>query len=213
MPTGYTAALHDGKDITFTQFALTCVRAMGVTIMQRDDPLDSPLETEREPSPFTRDRLIELKAKLAEQKARSLKDWAADERENRQNVNAAVAASIQIAAERLARYKEMLGHVEAWTPPTEEHENFKKFMTDQLTESIKFDCDTRYQKTQERRSAEEFRDVTIAETERTVAYYEEEWAKEQERTESRNKWIRDFLESLPTPAPAEAIINLKEKNV
>ena len=43
MPTGYTSDLYEGKNISFTEFALQCSRAFGATIDQRDDGRDAPL--------------------------------------------------------------------------------------------------------------------------------------------------------------------------
>jgi len=37
MPSGYTSDLYEGKNISFTQFALQCARAFGAAIDQRDD--------------------------------------------------------------------------------------------------------------------------------------------------------------------------------
>lgn len=50
MPTGYTADLHDGKDVTFDQFVKQCARGMGALVTLRDAPWDAPLPERFEPS-------------------------------------------------------------------------------------------------------------------------------------------------------------------
>jgi translation initiation factor 2B subunit (eIF-2B alpha/beta/delta family) len=40
----------------------------------------------------------------------------------------------------LAKYNQMLSDVSAWQPPTADHEGLKKFMVDQINQSIDFDC-------------------------------------------------------------------------
>jgi hypothetical protein len=42
MPTGYTAMIEEREDVTFREFALTCARAFGACIMQRDNSLAEP---------------------------------------------------------------------------------------------------------------------------------------------------------------------------
>ena len=37
MPTGYTADIYEGNDVSFRDFALKCARAFGACIEQRDD--------------------------------------------------------------------------------------------------------------------------------------------------------------------------------
>lgn len=62
MPTGYTAAITD-KDISFEQFVWDCARAFGALVLQRDDAIGSPIKLP-EPSPYNRDRLVEIKSEI-----------------------------------------------------------------------------------------------------------------------------------------------------
>src|SRR2546425_1153733 len=55
----------------------------------------------------------------------------------------AIRRNDEIEADRQgkeARYRAMPAHVEAWDPPTGDHQTFKEFMLDQLNQSIQFDC-------------------------------------------------------------------------
>ena len=37
MATGYTMDIYDGKNVSFEDFCLSCARAFGACILQRDD--------------------------------------------------------------------------------------------------------------------------------------------------------------------------------
>ena len=43
MPTGYTADIYHGKDVSFKDFVLTCARSRGALIHMREEPLDTPI--------------------------------------------------------------------------------------------------------------------------------------------------------------------------
>ena len=45
MPTGYTVALYEGKDVTFEDFVMGCSRAFGALISLRDEP-NAPIPEE-----------------------------------------------------------------------------------------------------------------------------------------------------------------------
>lgn len=195
MPTGYTADLYEGKDVSFEQFALTAARGMGAAIMQRDDA-PGPIADEYEPSDYYKKSLAKSLTKVAEFRNRTHDQWVVAEKAERDEMTAHVNGAIKTAGERRVRYELMLAQVEAWVPPTPEHENFKKFMTEQLTSSIDFDCSTSYLKTPPVKSPEVFKAEQIAKAEKDAARDAEEWEKEQERTASRNKWVRDLRESL-----------------
>lgn len=195
MPSGYTSDIYDGKDVSFTQFALTAARGMGAAIMQRDDA-PGPIADEYEPSDYHEKKLAEARKQVEQFKKLSLADWAKREIADREEMSKVVQESIRVAGERRVRYETMLAQVEAWRPPTPDHEGFKKFMTDQLQSSIDFDCSVTYLKMPPIRTPGEFRDEQIAKAEKDVAYHLDGQKTEIERTAGRNKWVRDLKESL-----------------
>ena len=93
------------------------------------------------------------------------------------------------------RYNTMLLKVVKWQPPTPEHEGLKKFMIDQLHDSIEWDC-SEYQPTIS--SKEEF--VAFHRSGKSLKegldFCEKTWREEVERTSSRNKWLKELRESL-----------------
>lgn len=195
MPTGYTSDLYEGIDQTFPEFALTCARTFGALILMRDDPLDAEIPDEFAPGDYyvkaldkTRseyNRLITLSVEEAQAEAdRLANEW--------------IRARAEEEAKRLdreRRYGAMLAEVEAWTPPTSEHQGLKDFMVQQLTESIRFDCST-YERTSPERDGLKWREEAINKARKDIEYYATEHAKEVERAASRTAWVQSLRQSL-----------------
>lgn len=199
MPTGYTSKLHDGEQ-TFPQFAATCARAFGALILLRDDPLSDELPSNAgEESNWHDQRLKIQRARLLElescspESAKVLCDAeyasALESYEQRRAKNAAMRA----------RYEAMLADVERWTAPTQDHEGMKKFMREQLQESIRFDCWEPDAPTQ--LAPDAWLASQIDATKKSIAYHEDEKANDEERHRSRNAWLEALRESLNTWQP------------
>lgn len=202
MPTGYTAKLYEGKAQTFEEFTLEAARAMGAAIMQRDSA-PGPIADEYEPSDYYRKSLAKDEATLKQYSRRTDVEWQEAEAAWRHEQTKATVDAIEKAGALRVRYERMLAEVQAWVPPTSEHQGLKDFMVQQLTESIKFDCSTTYLDIPPKRSWQDFKAQRIAEAEKSLKRSHEGWAEELERTESRNKWVRDLRLSLDSEtAPA-----------
>lgn len=200
MPTGYTADVQSGKVTSFREFAANCARAMGANILMRDDPADAPIK-DYEPSTYYKDELERAKADAYDLEKMTNEEAARIQaRENAERAKHLREAVERHQAER-ARYESMLAKVQAWTPPTPDHENFKAFMIEQLTSSISHDCydPSDYYKPDTRTPVEYLRDE-IADAAKRVARCAEEWAAEQLRTRQRNEWNRRLFESLKNAA-------------
>jgi len=198
MPTGYTAALYEGKEVAFNDFVLTCARAMGAAIMQRDDA-PGPIADEYEVETYYRDSLEKAKARLEDMETWKADQWKAAEQKDRAEQTKGVNEAIQHASERRARYESMLVQVQGWRPPTAEHEGLKNFMVEQLESSIKFDCSTTYLTIPPMRPWEEYKLAELTSAQRDVERAGTHWQEEQDRTAGRNKWVRDLRSSLVKP--------------
>jgi hypothetical protein len=198
MPTGYTAAIKDG--ISFEKFVWTCARAFGALVTMRDDSMDTPIPQAFTPSPYYAEALAKARGELTRLKAMTTRE-----------VSAACAAdfaqTVKRNGERIAeanelrdKYAAMLAKVQAWTPPTPEHEGMKTFMAEQITESIWFDCGTEYLTAPTQRDPQTWHAEQIAKAIRDVRYHEESNANENQRTAERNAWLAALRESVP-PAP------------
>jgi len=196
MPTGYTAAIADGID--FKTFVMQCARGMGALVMMRDEPMNAPIPERFEPSDYHAQKLDEAKERLGR-----LHLMVPSELESaaQQEFSEELARNREAIAEKRSlreKYKTMLDKVKAWIPPTPDHVGFKDFMIEQITKSIEFDCNDNYYSANPPvlKTGQEWLSAQIAKATRDIEYHTAEHAKEVERTESRNAWLRELRASL-----------------
>lgn len=195
MPTGYTADLYEGKDISFEEFVLKCARNFGALITMRDEPWDAEIPDEFKPSDYHQKALDAAKERLAEVKA-----WDDDTAEARADADWKLAVEKWEEAEekrkaQRARYQAMLEQVDAWVPPTADHVNLKGFMQQQLEQSIDFDTKPFWTRP-EKQTGKAFRQQHLEKAQHDIRYHTEEHAKEVQRAEERSTWVRELRKSL-----------------
>lgn len=202
MATGYTHAVKDGEVTDFRTFALRCARGMGALITMRDDPMNAPIPEEFKPAGHyagwaraAREEKANLEA-LDDAGRRAAYETAVQERRQ------AKEDSLKLAGDTRDRYEAMLAQARAWTPPSPEHAEFKAFMESQLVDSIQHDC-TPYM-APDHPPFEQWWPELLASLDDDIASYAEADAAERERTDGRNRWVRQLRESLNTPAPEPA---------
>lgn len=201
MPTGYTAPLHDGQDITFDQFALRCSRAMGAAVMQRDESIDVEIKL-REVEGYYQERVDKARAEVLDAESRNHDEWLALQEKEIHDAAAAREKEIIETAAIRHRYVSMLRAVERWTPPTDEHFGLKRFMIDQLTESLKFDCggwpvsNPWFTDVPSRVSAAEYKARVMARLMKNLDYATTALSEEYARVRSQNEWVTALRESL-----------------
>ena len=197
MPTGYTAAIKDG--ITFKQYALSCARAFGALIEMRDEPNDAPIPEAFKPSDYHANAIQKAQDSLA--KMQSMTDEQCREQMESERKAEIESSKTGIAKtnDLRAKYNAMLSESKAYIPPSSDHEGFKKFMVEQIEESIKFDCSTDYyQKTIDRlpKDIATWKKERLSSVMRDIAYHTKENTEEINRTNSRNLWVKQLRESL-----------------
>ena len=142
MPTGYTAPIYEGEEMTFEQFALRCARSFGALVSMRDEPIDAPIPDEFKVDAYYQKDYEEAKAAYEnfiqnpptdEELEKSYARYVQKETDRAQKANEERALGRK-------RYEAMLTKVLKWEPPTPEHVNLKDFMIGQLKDSIDFDC-------------------------------------------------------------------------
>lgn len=197
MPTGYTSIVADNENFTFPEFAMRCARNFGALIMMRDEPLDAPIPEKFEPSDYYKNEYEKAKAAYEnfivnppsdEDLEKQYNEYVAHETER----FAADSAEKDI---KRRRYNAMLSKVLKWQPPTLEYEGLKKFMIDQLHDSIEFDC-SEYRPIISDREEYIARNRSGEYLKEELDFYEKRWHEEIERTNSRNKWLKELRESL-----------------
>jgi hypothetical protein len=94
----------------------------------------------------------------------------------------------------------MLTKVKQFNTPTEDHTNYKKFMEDQIVESMKFDCDVEYDRKRlvecENGTFEGYMKAKEKSLKWNVNYHSEEMVKQNERTDGRWKWVESALKAI-----------------
>lgn len=145
MPTGFTAPIYDGEDITFEQFANSCLRNFGIyRRFEGKYPNLSRYEIPDKicPSDYSKKRYEEAKAEYEKHLAKP-KTKEELEAEYIIYVNGVIKGNEDRIKENEAlknRYNAMLSKVRSWIPPSEDYNGIKDFMESQLIDSLDFDC-------------------------------------------------------------------------
>lgn len=196
MPTGYTAAIVDGID--FKTFAMNCARAFGACVELRDEPAGGDLIPDRfAPSDYHAKRVEQAKRDQVALDAMTPAELEKCAVEAYAHAEGLRIDAINSKKKQLALYEAMLEKVAAWTPPTEEHVGMKKFMADQIKQSIDFDCDCSYYQTPTvLMTGSEWKEERSRKLARDLEYHAKEDAAEQARASSRTKWVQELRMSL-----------------
>lgn len=196
MPTGYTASVATGETASFRDFAIKCARAFGALIHMRDENMSADIR-QQEVSSYHADGIANAKAEVIRLGSLSGEECQA---EADKSFAAKVASRNERNADKAAqkaRYENMLASVRAWNPPTSDHQHMKKFMADQLEESIKFDCSSYDEPRDEPQSGEQWYWSQISQLSQSIAYHEKRQAEDVAQAEKNNRWVEELRNSLP----------------
>jgi hypothetical protein len=191
MPTGYTTDIYNGKDVSFRDFALNCARAFGACIMQRDDPADEKPKIMPEESYHTEElkKLGKFKKPTKAEFDSYVIERIADCKETIDKMK-----KLQTA------YNKKIEEAQNWNPPTPEHEGLKKFMIQQLTESMLFDCSYDHYESELKKLNKMTYDDYFEQQKQyhkwKIKYHIEYLEKDLNNIRKRNKWIQDLYNSL-----------------
>jgi len=198
MPTGYTSDISKG--ISFKQYALSCARAFGACIEMRDDPADKPIPSEFKPSGYHKQQFNSANKRLKKLKAMSVEDCVKKAKAEHQKSVKYHQDAIKKDADLKSKYEAMLAEVDAYTPPSQDHVEFKKFMHDQIVSSIEFDCMGDYHQNaiKELRllPGSKWRIAEIAKCRKDIAYHTKEQEKENKRAAGRTQWVQQLRKSI-----------------
>lgn len=200
MPTGYTSDIYNGKSQTFEEFALSCAHAFLFNMREAaaDAPIPDYLELSdyhvRELAKAKKDLALYRKMSLADAKKIFDKDFKTNQKENKQ--------SLRKNGDLFFRYHEMLTKVERWNPP-KALAGLKKFMEEQLSESIKFDCSavtsTPKPKDDDDENPRDVKSWLKAKKENSqndIEYHSRELKKEQKAAEDYKVWVKALKTSI-----------------
>lgn len=201
MPTGYTEKVQKGEITELKDFALQCARAFGACIMQRDDdPNELPklLSTDS----YHLNVLQELQKRKTNLSKRSRKRFIQQEKNNTKRY---IRENLEMIAEQAndeIRYKNILQQVENWQPPTNDHNELKKFMIQQLEDSIEWDCNNSYNmaalKEYNALTDEDYNDMydkRMEEVNKKIDYHMIQHSNQIKNIEEKNRWITELYKS------------------
>lgn len=194
MPTGYTAIIEDG--CTFEQFVWRCARGMGACVMMRDDPMDTPVPDEFQPSTYHREEIERLQNKLERLEWMTIPQVKAEIQAERESVIAANARYATEHKEKSARYETILEKVRAWNPPSSDHVGLKELMMEQIEISLPGEL---YQQPPPCSDPQEWLSAKLSKARNDLAYHREHHSKELARTKERNEWVKGLRQSVPQP--------------
>jgi len=196
MATGYTQCLikDKEKEVEFKNFVMLCARAFGACIDMRDDSLDKEIPEKFEPSTYHLDNLNQAKKDLVEFKELDKYDYERKaEIENKKSLED-YEKIIEHQNFNKKRFHNMLIKVKEWNPPTENHFGLKKFMIEQIENSIEWE---NYNLNKPKiLTGNAWANKRLSEILRDIEYHTKEWFKEVERVNDRNKWLKDLRESI-----------------
>lgn len=203
MPTGYTAYIEDGDITTGKDFLKLCARAFGVAIDQKDDSLSVPMKTKFELSQYDIDAYNKVCERLRDAKSISFNEAKL----RLQNKHHKKIEDCKKCAEKYSdlrnKYLKVRQEVEAWTPPTSEHDGLKKFALEQIDMCIPNEesIEELINKSNEPLDLSDeailkFIEDNISQCKSSVEYYKKSMDTEYERVKEKQEWMDKFLESL-----------------
>ena len=195
MTTGYTYRVADGTVTSLKEYVMVCARAFGACIDMRDLPSDAEIPEAIEPNSYHTDRLKEETARLWNLEAMSTFRIIKAAKADHQRALEAHYDYLDSMRDKRKRYQGMMEQVKAWVPPTD-HSELKKFMIQQLEDSIKYDCNESYVSIPEPQTPEEWYESQVAKIQRSIEYHQEEADKERARATERTQWVRDLRDNL-----------------
>ena len=203
MSSGFTAEFEK-REPSFEEFLWKCARGMGAFIHMREDSMDAPLRLPQENDfgTYHEDalnkavRALQDYSTMSTEKAKMLleKEYETTHKHAKEMINERNTLR--------KRYESMLAKVKAWQPPTKDHDNFKKFMVEQLEKSIEWDCDVKYYKEQleaPRQSPKEWLADMVSQAKRDIEYHTKHLSTDKIRSQERADWIQALMKSVPIP--------------
>lgn len=202
MPTGYTAYIEDEKITTGEEFLKLCTRAFGIAIDLKDKPLNVPTKTHFEADSYYKEKYEKSLELLEETKNMSF-DEAANKR--RKDYEEEISFHKEYAKSQILlneKYEKVRKEVSEWIPPTDAHKKLKKFALNQIDICVtpQRHIDEYLEKSKENfddsdKATYEYISDIISMCQKDVDRAYESYQEELKRTEEKNEWMKQFLES------------------
>jgi hypothetical protein len=189
MPTGYTSKVADGTLTDFTEYAKKCASAFIGDKLEKDKKYvaEDYHETEMQKARQELDEFLRLSDDGKYQM------YISEQEQKRKFAEESIKESDEVKA----RYLAMLEKAKAFKAPSPKHEDFAKFLVQQLEDSISRDCDTDYyEDLLEAQPFDEWREGKLRKLLWEADYHTREYTKVVKRAEETNKWASQLREAL-----------------
>lgn len=195
MPTGYTADLYEGKQVTFEQFVLKCARAFMYSM--RDEPMDAPIRDvdEEVKDSYHKKGIEKAHRDIAKYAKMTVAEAGEIQKAQKETLKKKKEKAKEKSEKIFRSYNAMLGKVKKWDCP-EELNNLKKYMTEQLEESINFDCSSLREEKEEKMTAKQFLEELRDDAQNDLEYHTKEFEKEKDVARKNAAWIRALKTSV-----------------
>lgn len=195
MPTGYTYKIEDVDGFTFREYALECMGAFCIESREGNFSSENP-PIEIVPQPYHNKEWEKNRIKLVDfqiaPKEIIYKKWQEAQVQR-------VKVHIRIETNRVKlfeRYNAMQIQVEAWKPPTKNHENYKAFMLDQIKISNIGNAEP-WQDDFKIQPFEEWKQEELERLDNDIHYHMKEHEKEVKACKETSKWREELFKALP----------------
>lgn len=144
MPTGYTNLLKENPKMSLKDFALECSRNFGVLYSMRDEPMGTKIPEKIEPYAYYTKSFFADCGKLGRFKQMTLRQKYAAFRRQRKHSREVLFKLIAEGNKAKKTYEAMLARTSEWLPTSAGHLSLRRFMIEQLTSTLRSDCDPTY---------------------------------------------------------------------
>ena len=194
MVTHLTAQLHTGED-TLKDFMSRCAMDIDFNKRSREITFTGELPIYSPDTRYSESRLENAKHNLASIKTKTdveLDAYLLEQFEVSKKMYDDTKAE---KAALLVKYQTMLDKVNAWTPPTEQHEFLKDYAIKTLERGIDYDCTVHLPEPQ-LQGTEDYRNMCIEMYEQDIIRAQESIEKELISCNRSNEWNKQLIDSI-----------------
>lgn len=194
MPTFYTSPIEDDENFTFEQFVWRCVQNFDADAYRSGEAplLIAVPETKR-----IEETLLGFQNKYFWTLGASEEDLAAAQDKEYSDRVALSEEYDNKQKKYFERYKSILVKISKWKAPTEKHQEFKRFLEQQIYESTKYSLAAGSLYPKPKLDIDSYRAQVLSDCKKSIESYQKELDQTIFRTEERNKWILALHESIP----------------
>lgn len=200
--TGYTAQIENGKYHNRERFFKALYKGFRCCYGYEGKPLSVPTPTQFEPDPYYKqkyDKAVEVRNKWKQMTFDEAKQKII-EKYNTEITQA--KKSLENYKLEDEKYKKVRNEIVKWNPPTDEHKALKNFALEQIDLSMNtyiynyLERDLNKELDISDNAVWKYINDMNASCEKNVGEAYEQWQEELKRTDEKNTWMQQFLESL-----------------